>query len=66
MSREGSVGASEGGSDSESEVGSIDERDLEDATLPEPEPVQIKVSTLYRKKQKKKNRENSTRSLRVS
>lgn len=35
-------------SDDESDDGSIDERDLIEATLPEPEPVQIKVSTLHR------------------
>lgn len=35
-----------GSSDSE---GSIDEQDLADATLPEPQPIQIKISTLHRK-----------------
>lgn len=33
----------------DSDLESIDEDDLADATLPEPEPVQIKVSTLLRK-----------------
>lgn len=36
-------------SSDESDVGSIDGRDVRDATLPEPEPVQEKLSSLLRK-----------------
>lgn len=45
MSREAAVDYD---SSDESEVGSIDGRDLRDATLPEPEPVQEKLCSLLR------------------